>query len=166
MVLSSPWLLEAEVLQLYKNSSTTVHATTKLIVPLCSAQDGESTDMNCFEHIAKFNEWKAQSIIREFSSIWSISSQCEILILLECAVDPEWTLTTCLHAAVRGCKPVLIPSTSTVYKLLALPWGGVEEQSWNGCLTWSGNRWERTVNCWRVSWSGICEENKTANIKL
>ena len=44
--------------------------------------------MNCFEHIAKFNESKAKSIMREFSPILSISSQCEILISLENAVDP------------------------------------------------------------------------------
>ena len=30
-----------------RNILTTVHATTKLFVPLCSAQDGESDDMNC-----------------------------------------------------------------------------------------------------------------------
>ena len=30
-----------------QNNSTTVHATTKLFVPFYSAQDGESTDMNC-----------------------------------------------------------------------------------------------------------------------
>ena len=30
-----------------KNISTTVHAMTKSFVPFCSAQDGESTDMNC-----------------------------------------------------------------------------------------------------------------------
>ena len=30
-----------------QNISTTVHATTKLFVLFCSAQDGESTDMNC-----------------------------------------------------------------------------------------------------------------------
>ena len=29
------------------NISTTVYATTKSFVPFCSAQDGESTDMNC-----------------------------------------------------------------------------------------------------------------------
>ena len=28
------------------NISTTIHATTKSFVPFCSAQDGESTDMN------------------------------------------------------------------------------------------------------------------------
>ena len=30
----------------------TVHAMTELLVPFCSAQEGESTDMNCyyFEH--------------------------------------------------------------------------------------------------------------------
>ena len=30
-----------------QNISITVHATTKLFVPFCSAQDGKSTDMNC-----------------------------------------------------------------------------------------------------------------------
>ena len=37
----------AQVLQSYTNILTTVHATTKSFVPFCSAQDGESTDMNC-----------------------------------------------------------------------------------------------------------------------
>ena len=36
-----------KVLQLYRGISTTVHATTKSFVPFCSAQDGESSDMNC-----------------------------------------------------------------------------------------------------------------------
>ena len=36
-----------QVLQLDNNISTTVHAMTKSFVPFCSAQDGESTDMNC-----------------------------------------------------------------------------------------------------------------------
>ena len=30
----------------YTNISTTIHAMTKSFVPFCSAQDGESTDMN------------------------------------------------------------------------------------------------------------------------
>ena len=33
-------------LQSHNNILTTVHATTKSFVPFCSAQDGESTDMN------------------------------------------------------------------------------------------------------------------------
>ena len=33
-------------LALHRNISTTVHAMTKSLVPFCSAQDGESTDMN------------------------------------------------------------------------------------------------------------------------
>ena len=37
-----------QALDLFKyNISTTVHATTKSFVLFCSAQDGESTDMNC-----------------------------------------------------------------------------------------------------------------------
>ena len=38
-----------------KNISTTVHDMTKLFAPFCSAQIGESNDINClvFEHIAK-----------------------------------------------------------------------------------------------------------------
>ena len=39
--------LEVLLLQLYQNFLTTVHAMTKLFVPFCLAQDGESTDMNC-----------------------------------------------------------------------------------------------------------------------
>ena len=31
----------------YECILTTVHAMTKSFVPFCSAQDGESTDMNC-----------------------------------------------------------------------------------------------------------------------
>ena len=57
-VLSSTWSLEVlvqiqshdgrtQVLCLYKNILSTVHAMTKLFVPFCSAQDGESTDINC-----------------------------------------------------------------------------------------------------------------------
>ena len=34
-------------LKLNKNISTTVHAMTKSFVPFCSAQNGESTDINC-----------------------------------------------------------------------------------------------------------------------
>ena len=34
-------------IRLNKNISTTLHDTTKLFVPFCSAQDGESADMNC-----------------------------------------------------------------------------------------------------------------------
>ena len=35
---------------LYKNTNilTTVHAMRQLFIPFCSAQDGESADMNCF----------------------------------------------------------------------------------------------------------------------
>ena len=36
-----------KVFQLYRNILTTVHAMTKLFVQFSSAQDGESTDMNC-----------------------------------------------------------------------------------------------------------------------
>ena len=32
---------------LHSNISTTIHAMTKSFVPFYSAQDGESTDMNC-----------------------------------------------------------------------------------------------------------------------
>ena len=38
---------EVFVLCLYENILTTIHAMTKSFLPFCSAQDGESTDMNC-----------------------------------------------------------------------------------------------------------------------
>ena len=35
------------VLRLHKDILTTVHPMTKSFVPFCSAQDGESVDINC-----------------------------------------------------------------------------------------------------------------------
>ena len=38
---------EVFVLSLYENILTTIHAMTKSFLLFCSAQDGESADMNC-----------------------------------------------------------------------------------------------------------------------
>ena len=93
MVLSSTWSLEVHVLkvQLYKNILTTRHATTRLFVPFCSAQDGESTDMNylyseCITEMAKF----CTNCQVYNKGILSFFHKNELLISLECEVDSEW----------------------------------------------------------------------------
>ena len=66
----------------------------KLFILFCSAQDGESTDINCLVfwahcEMSKFPQ-NAKSIIRGFSQFWVIfHNNYEILISLECAVDCE-----------------------------------------------------------------------------
>ena len=46
------------VVQLYENILTTVHATTKLFAPFFSAQDGESTNVNCLVFLSTLREWQ------------------------------------------------------------------------------------------------------------
>ena len=69
-----------------QNISTTVHATTKLFVPFYSAQDGESTDMNCLAFWAHCKNGKILMeppvYIRGFLPIFSTSNNYEILISL------------------------------------------------------------------------------------
>ena len=91
---SSTWL-KYLCLSCTQTISTTVHAMTKSFVPFCSAQDGESTDMNCLEFWAycendKILMKRQVYIIRGFSPILGIFSYYEILISLECAVNSEW----------------------------------------------------------------------------
>ena len=76
-----------------QNISTIIHATTKLFVPFCSAQDGESTDMNCLVFWAYCKNGKIlmkhQVYNKGFFTKFEYFSQYEILISLECAVDCE-----------------------------------------------------------------------------
>ena len=98
----------------HNNISTTIHAMTKLFVPFCSAQDGESTDMNClmfWAHckIGKILTKQQVYIIRAFSPISGIFEQYEILISLECAVDSERNdviifVISCSVAEIFLCK--------------------------------------------------------------
>ena len=110
MVLLSTWFLvilvivksnciiriwrRAKVLVCTRNISTTTLVMTTLFVPFCSAQDGESTDMNCmvFWELCKNGKilMKRQVYNKGIWLIFGILSWCEILISLECAVDCEW----------------------------------------------------------------------------
>ena len=71
---------------------------TKLFVPFCSAQDGESTDMNCLvfwahcengKNSMKHQVYNNKGIFTNFEYF----SEYEILISLECTVDSEWNDT-------------------------------------------------------------------------
>ena len=75
------------MLQLYRNILSIIHAMTKSFALLCSAQDGESTDMK----MANFDEMPSL-LITPFHNkgIFPILGVFfEILISLECAVDSE-----------------------------------------------------------------------------
>ena len=60
------------------NISTTVHAISKSFVPFCSAQDSESTDINCLVFWAHCKNGKMASLYNKgflgiiFSKIWDI----------------------------------------------------------------------------------------------
>ena len=78
------------------NISTTVHAMTKLFVPFCSAQDGESTDINCLEIncleykliLANCKNGKILMKCQVYNK--GIFINYELLISLECTTDSEW----------------------------------------------------------------------------
>ena len=81
--------------QALQNILTIIHGTTKLFVPFCSAQDGESTDMNCLQfqvHCKNGKIWMKHQVynkgILPILENFFIKNY-EILISLECAVDSE-----------------------------------------------------------------------------
>ena len=73
------------------NISTTVHAMRKSFVPFCSAQDGESIDINCLVFWAHCENGKILTKHQVYNKgilpILPIFSGYEILISIECAVD-------------------------------------------------------------------------------
>ena len=77
-----------------KNISTTIHAMTKSFVPFCSAQDGESTDMNCLVFWAHCKNGKIlmkyQVYNKGIFANFGCFLQYKMLISLECTVDSEW----------------------------------------------------------------------------
>ena len=76
-----------------QNISTTVHAMTKLFVPFCSAQDGESTDVNCLAVLVHCENGKFltkhQVYNKGISRILGSFSKYKISIPLNCTVESE-----------------------------------------------------------------------------
>ena len=76
----------------YLNNRTCYDKIVLLL--FCSAQDGESTVVNCLVFWAHCENgqilMKRQVYNKGIFTILGISSQYEILILLECAFDSEW----------------------------------------------------------------------------
>ena len=66
---------------------------TKLFILFCSAQNGESTDINCLVFWAHCENGKISTKCQVYNkgifTILDIFSQYEILISFECAVDCE-----------------------------------------------------------------------------
>ena len=73
--------------------SPTIHAMTKLFVPFCSAQNNESTDMNClvfWVHCKNGKIWTNHQVYNKgISPILGSFSKYEILISLESTVDSQ-----------------------------------------------------------------------------
>ena len=93
--------------------STTIHAMTKLFVPFCSAQDGESAEINYSVFWAHCENGKNSTKCQVYNKgIFPISSnflQNEILISLKSAVDFEWNgvtsfVVSCSVAKLFICK--------------------------------------------------------------
>ena len=57
---------------------------SKIVCTICSAQDGESTDMNSFGCIAKL-QTSDETLVYNFHQFWLI-----LEILISCAIESEW----------------------------------------------------------------------------
>ena len=78
------------------NILPTIHGMTKLFVPFCSAQDDESTDMNCLVFWAHCKNGKILTKHQVYIynkgilPILGIFPWYKIIVPLECAADSEW----------------------------------------------------------------------------
>ena len=85
------YMKTAQVLRLYKNILATVHAMTKSFVQFCSAQDGESTGVNCLVFWAHCEIEKIVMKCQVYNKgIFTILKYFSSYEILECTVDSEW----------------------------------------------------------------------------